>query len=338
MGVEGQNPLKEKIVGELRRQDAAWDDLTVKYSIHDDLKNPGEKDFSPLDTERGVWVVTRDGWELVRREVVRSLGGVRDGHVDAASFDGEYYMDFGNQQEGSGGVGHQLNGFLMTMDSPKGFGVVVTGLELGMPMSVQEFVDQPRSTIRVDAATNTIIVEGPDPMAEGFRIRLVLSPAYGYRPIRMESRDGKGLFSTWDVAEYQEVRGSRGSFWFPKRCERHGYHVRPREVGTISTYSLDEIVCDRHPDRREFRFSYPKGALIVSKDTGEGFYLTAASTPDDVPRFEGKQMSYAEHDGRAVAQSAPPARRRWLLLLANIGILALVCAAVIYRFRKGQRG
>ena len=309
----------------------------MRYSIDNLLKGIGEKQFSPGVTTRGLWTVTKDGRELVRRETVRSPGGGRDGHIDAASFDGEYYMNLSNQAEGSGGVGHQSDSFLMTLDSPKGFGLVVTGLELGMPMRVQEFVQRDQATITVDATTDTVVVEGADPLADGFHLRLVLSPVYGFRPIRIESRDSKGLYTTWDIKEYQEVVGIRGSFWFPKRVERHGYRPSPREVGTISTFSLDKIECDRHPDRREFRFSYPRGALIVSSDTGEGFYLTADSTPEDVPGFKGKQMSYSEHDSRDRLQSAPPPRRRHLLLIANVVILAFVGAAAIYWLRKGRK-
>ena len=329
--------LREKVANELRRQDAAWDDLTVRFSINDVLKDAGAKEFVPGVSIRGLWVVTKNGQELVRRETVRSPGGGRDGHVQAASFDGEFYMDASNQKQGSGGVGHRISSFLMTSDSPKGFGLAVTGLELSMPMSVQEFVRREQVTINVDATTDTVVVEGADPLADGFHLRLVLSPVYGFRPIRIESRDSKGLYTTWDIKEYQEVVGIRGSFWFPKRVERHGYRPSPREVGTISTFSLDKIECDRHPDRREFRFSYPRGALIVSSDTGEGFYLTADSTPEDVPGFKGKQMSYREHDSRDRLQSAPPPRRRHLLLIANVVILAFVGAAAIYWLRKGRK-
>ena len=336
-GADTPNALKEKIVNELQRQDAAWDDLSVKFTIRDAIKDAKSKTFEPAALIHGQWVVTQTGRERVRRETVPLGGDPRTAQIEEASFDGEYYMTASNQRQGSGGVGHQTERFLMTLDSPKSFGLVVTGLDLGMPMSLQEFVQNASVTTAIDVATNSVVVEGPDPLAGGFRLRLVLSSTYGYRPTRIETSDRNGLFTTYDIFEYQEVRGTHGSFWFPKRGERHGYSPRPREVGTISTFSLDEIECNKHPDYREFRLTYPKDALILSTDTGEGFYLTTDSTPDDVPRFEGKQMPYREHDSHVHAAPVATHRRLNVLLLLNACVILLVCTAVIRSRRRRNR-
>jgi hypothetical protein len=135
-----------RIASLLQRQDGAWDDLFVKYrwelwvpaapSESDDARGPGRL----RRLQFMEWQVTRRGWERVQRLTPAPFAPATAGdqRIEEASFNGTHYMTFSSQNAGSGSIGRQPMHFLNISESPKSFGIFVTGLEIGHPMTLSE--------------------------------------------------------------------------------------------------------------------------------------------------------------------------------------------------------
>jgi len=319
-------PTRDVMAAELRRQDAAWDDLDVHYRFESEIRTDnGTWKTDPVLRLR--WLQTQQGWQRVRRE--RDVeSGV---WVEEASHDGEFFMAGDSQGVGSGSIGHQTERFLYNSYVPRLFGLAVTGQELGQPLSVAEFLMSEGVSVR-PGDQGRIHVEGPDPFAEGVTLALELDPALGYRPVQLRIFDKKGPLSTYDDLRYRKLKGERGEFWFPESGIWKGIDPRDRSDASRLTYRADEIHVDTKPTRSDFILTYRTGTLLLNTDTGETIYLTADSTPADAPHFQGKRMSLAEHDRQARRSiDAPQAKAsRWNLWIACNLLGAAVILIVIF--------
>ncbi len=303
-GPEGINAIADA----LRRQDHAWDDLTVSYKA--ELWTPSSGgSYQYAHTTRFRWVITSQRWEKITR-ITPGGPGRAEGESDweeTVAFNGELYMGRDSQNQGSGTIGRKVNNLLNDAISPKTFGLVVTGQEISQPISPANFLTMKKANAKVVRTERTqVIVRGDDPVAEGYTLNLWLDPAMGYRPVQIESRDRKGLHSLIGELTYRCVKGARGDFWFPVSGILHGVKSATREFGNQVHYHLENLETDRHPSRDEFLLTYPKGALILNTDTGKSGYLTAATTKDDLPEFKGKLMSVAEHDQQKERERIAP--------------------------------
>jgi hypothetical protein len=326
------------IASELRRQDAAWDDLTVDYRWEAWMR----KDDGEFLRERVCnfrWMITQAGWEFLRRSrpaTTAAAGGV---WTEQASFDGEFYMTSDSQGVGSGSIGHQVVSFLYNSDSPRTF-LDVDGLELAQPVSLAEYLATESYDARiVDEGDGLVLVEGAAPFADGGRLKLWLDPAQGYRPRAFESFYRDVLFGRYEISEYRQLPGVRGKFWFPQKATWHGWVADDGSYRARNELRVQEILLDRHPDREEFRLEFPAGALIVNEDTGENGYLTSDAKSADAPRFEGMLMTLDEHDRLAEQGrlAAPSRLSTGLRLLIGNAVLLTVIALGWYVYRVRQR-
>lgn len=327
-----EGPTLETMSSELRRQDRAWNDLEIDYVIESEVvgDDGAWRSDPPL---RMTWKVTQDGWQRVRRERDTESGT----WVEEAGYNGEYYMAADSQGVGSGAIGHQNERFLYNSYVPRLYGLAVTGQELSQPLSVADFLKSSDVVAR-PGDSGLIRVEGPDPFAEGVTLAVELDPSVGYRPRRLEIFDRQGPLSTYDNLQYRELKGARGSFWFPESGVWKGIQPRDRSEASRLTYRLNTIRVDTTPTAADFVLTWKKGALLLNNDTGETVYLRDDSTPGDIPNFEGKRMSIAEHDRLAQKTiDTPPIRRsRWNLLIACnlIGIAAVLIVIFARPARK----
>lgn len=326
------SPSLETIAAELRRQDAAWDDLEVRYQFESEIRgDDGQWRTDPV--LRMTWKLTQAGWQRVRRERDTETGP----WIEEASYDGEFYMAGDSQGVGSGSVGHQNERFLYNSYVPRLFGLAVTGQELSQPLSVPDFLVS-KGVSATPGNDGLITVKGPDLFAEGVTLELELDPAIGYRPRVLKIYDEQGALSTYDELKYRQLTGSRGKFWFPESGVWKGVDPENRTEASRLTYRAQEIRVDTKPSRTDFVLTYRSGALLLNTDTGETVYLKADSTPADVPGFAGKRLSLAEHDRQAERTTdAPPVRQsRWNLLMACnlIGIVVLLIVLFSRSFRK----
>ncbi|QDU50244.1 hypothetical protein [Gimesia panareensis] len=332
---ENQN-LLQQAAAELERQNQAWDDLNVEYTCEDWLPD-SQGDWKLHEVLTLRWAVTQSGWERILRSRAESAW------MEEATFNGEYYMTYDSQQQGSAGIGHQISSFLNITYSPKVFGLFVTGLELGQPVSVAEFLQMESAHAKVvEKKDNLLIVEGDDPLAVGVGLKLTLDEKYGYRPIEIVVRDQHGLLSTFKDIEYEQLTGKRGKFWFPRKGSWYGVNPEDRSPGSRMDYALTDIKVDQNPGKEKFQLSYPKGTLLLNTDTGETTYASAEiSLEDFLGEPTGKTISMEEHD-RKLAQNQPLPRGQqgqesWIstFVLVNIAILAVILLAFLYfRYRR----
>ncbi|QDV50729.1 hypothetical protein [Gimesia fumaroli] len=330
-----KNDILAEAAAELERQNQAWDDLTVEYSCEDWI--PDDKgEWKLHETLMLRWAVTQSGWERILRSRSESAW------TEEAAFNGEYYMTYDSQQQGSAGVGHQISSFLNITYSPKIFGFFVTGLELGQPVSVAEFLQMEASHAKVlSEKENLVIVEGDDPLAVGIRLKLTLDAKYGYRPIEIEVRDQHGLLSTYKDIEYEQFTGKRGTFWFPRKGSWYGVNPEDRSPGTRMDYSLIKMEVDQNPEKQDFQLTYPKGTLLLNTDTGETTYAAAVVNLEDLIGDKGKTISMEQHD-KIAAQNLPrgPAQEdessnMKTLVLVNLAIIVLIILTVLFvRYRR----
>ncbi|MFO1043873.1 MAG: hypothetical protein U0941_18990 [Planctomycetaceae bacterium] len=332
-------PPTTEIAAEITRQDLAWDDLEVRYQF--DAKYLTDDDqWQDQPQLRMKWILTKGGWQRVRRERDKSSG---ETWVEEASFDGEYYMSGDSQSAGSGAIGHQNERFLYNSNVPRMFGLAVTGVELSMPVSVAEFLTSKTSAVVVEEAGDglLLIVKGADPMAVGVMLELHLDPTVGYRPRKMVISDEQGLLSIYSDLEYQKCEGSRGHFWFPVHGVWRGYSPRNRVEVSRTTYHAQEVLVNTNPDRDKFVLTYPSGALLLNSDTGESFYLNSDSTTADVPNFAGKRLTLWDHDRqrendlRSVVRQTVASRRLSPFIVINLIIfVAAVAVLAVWNSRK----
>lgn len=292
-------------------QETSWDDLSAESLF--ELWVP--KADTWVIQDRWVqcrWVVTSDGRERVTRQHPTGGGVRRTGKwIEEASFNGEIYMSSSNQNDGSGSVGHQVEQFLGMSHSPKAFGLYVTGLEIGRPISLGQFLALPEAQVQIVARSDdSIVVRGNDPMAVGMTLTMRLDKEFGYRPSRIELRDAKGILTIFDEIEYQNLSTARGAMWFPTKGVWRGFHPTTRTEVSQLRYRLTRIDVDRHPSADEFVLTYPKGAMLLNTDARETIYLTADTSARDAPLFKGKTMSLEEHDRLAeIRRNTVPSKR-----------------------------
>lgn len=334
-GAEESKSLLMKAAAELEKQNQAWDDLAVEYRCESWV--PDSQGQRKLDETLLLrWSVTQSGWERIRR--VRP----ENPWIEEACFNGEYSMTYDSQQAGSAGVGHQISHFLNITDSPKIFGLFVTGLELGQPVSIAKFLKMESAHVKVLEQTGSlVIVEGDDPMAEGVRLNLTLDANFGYRPIEIEVRDERGLLSTYQEIEYEKLRGKRGDFWFPRKGSWQGVNPEDRSPGTRMDYILTNITIDQSPEQQDFQLTYSKGTLLLNTDTGETRYAAAEVGLGDLINDTGKTISMEEHDRLAARnlQGTPDQldgkSNRMTLVFVSLGIiLTFILAVFLMRSRR----
>lgn len=203
---------------ELSRQDDAWDDLDIVYEC--EYLFPDDKGvFQRSRIHQLRWQVTNRGWERLKMATVNALAvnNTPANWIQEAGFDGEHYTTWDSQKYGSGLVGHQVAHFLNVSESPKTF-LFVSGIELGQPVSIAEYLSKGVDGLTVAVGENGLIrVDGPDPFTPENRLALELDPLAGYRPRQFEQFDPTGLLSRYEIDEYVQLDGVRGQFWFPKR-------------------------------------------------------------------------------------------------------------------------
>ena len=73
------------------------------------------------------------------------------------TFNGEIYTTWDSQSVGSGTVGHNVHGFLHNPESPRRFGLCVTGFEVGHPVRVAEFLSIPDMKAHVVATEGKVL-------------------------------------------------------------------------------------------------------------------------------------------------------------------------------------
>lgn len=334
-GAEESKSLLKKAASELEKQNQAWDDLAVKYRC--EYWVPDSRGQWKLDKRLSLrWSVTQSGWERILR--ARS----ENPWTEEASFNGEYSMTYDSQQAGSAGVGHQVSHFLNITDSPKIFGLFVTGLELGQPVSIADFLKMEATHAKVIKQVGAlVIVEGDDPLAEGVRLKLTLDANYGYRPTEIEVRDERGLLSTYKEIEYEKLAGKRGDFWFPRKGSWQGVNPDDRSPGTRMDYTLTNITIDQNLDQQDFQLTYPEGTLLLNTDTGETRYAAAEVGLGDLINDTGKTISMQEHDRLAARnpQGVPEQlaeKPNWMtIVFVNLGIILLfILAAFLVKSRR----
>ncbi len=333
-GAEVNNTILMKAASELERQNQAWDDLSIKYNCEEWI--PDSKEQWKLNHSLLLrWSVAQSGWE----KILRARSG--NSWTEAASFDGEYYMTYDSQHEGSAGFGHRISPFLNISDSPKIFGLFVTGLELGQPVSVAEFLKMESAHVKVlKQANNLLIVEGDDPLAVGVRLKLTLDSNFGYRPIKIEVRDDRGLLSTYKDIEYEQFAAKRGTFWFPRKGSWHGVNPEDRSTGARMDYSLTNMVIDQNPVKEDFQLTYPTGTLLLNTDSGVTTYAAAEVSLQDLIGDTNKIISMEEHDRLAqnielISNNEEGNATRFTFVLVNLLLIVIVILAALFiKFRS----
>lgn len=322
-----------EIASMLRLQDQAWRDIKAHYTCKQlAVASNGTRELKR--EHRMTWSMTDLGWERMTRTTSRK--GSFD-WVEEASFDGQYYMAGDSQGLGSGAIGHQIHPFLQISESPKYFGLYVTGMDIGMPMSVAEFLASRGSDIKViESSSERWMVEGPDPYGEHHFIKLTLDSRFGFRPSRIELRDELGVYTIFEIGNYDCFQGERGRFWFPKSGKWIGFDPEARVCDSEMEYELQDLSVDQHPNESHFRLHFPKGAALLNRDTGEGAYLTADSIPGDVPTFPTKLETLEDHDLRVTRSErsgliAPARSNRGWLYVINVVVLAATILVMVYK-------
>tara|TARA_R110002111_G_scaffold262869_1_gene342122 strand:- start:33063 stop:34148 length:1086 start_codon:yes stop_codon:yes gene_type:complete len=334
-GAEENDRILLKATAELEQQNQAWNDLSVNYICEGWTLEPDGK-WKWYESLVLRWSVTQAGWERILRSRPESSW------VEEASFNGEYSMTFDSQQEGSAGFGHQVASFLNITDSPKIYGLYVTGLELGRPVSVAEYLKMESAQVKVLSQTgNLVVVAGDDPFAVGVHLKLTLDSNYGYRPIEIEVRDQRGLLSTYKDIEYEKFTGTRGDFWFPRKGSWYGVNPEERSPGIRMDYKLTNIKIDQNSVKEDFQLTYPKGTLLLNTDTGETTYALEEVRLEDLIGETGKTISMEQHDWLAARnqQHVPGEEDKKstmiLFVLANLAIVAFIGLAIfIVRCRR----
>jgi hypothetical protein len=333
-GAEADRDLLIKAASELQQQNQAWDDLSVEYRCEDWVPD-GKGKWKWYESLLLRWSVTQSGWERILRARPESPW------TEEASFNGEHYMTYDSQQQGSAGFGHQISSFLNITYSPKIFGLFVTGLELGQPVSVAEFLQMESAHVKVlEQKNNLLVVEGDDPLAVGVRIKLTLDSNYGYRPIEMEVRDEHGLLSTYKDIEYEQFTAKRGKFWFPRKGSWYGVNPQDRSPGTRMDYTLTNLVIDQNPGKEAFQLKYPKGTLLLNTDTGVTTYAAAEVGLQDLTGETNKTISMEQHDKLAQNLNQIPDQKGkksngMTFALVNLAIiLIIILAAVFLKVRR----
>lgn len=106
-------------------------------------------------------------------------------------------------------------------------------------------------------------------------------------------------------------------------------------------YVAEEIHVDRHPEQSAFVLTYPKGALILNTDTGEGRFLTQDTVTADVPQFKGKTTSFEQHDAernrRAMAASSEVRLDKLFLIFVANGLAVAAFGAWFLLRRRARR-
>jgi hypothetical protein len=328
----------EDIADQLRRQWNAWQDISIEYTCEVwSPVAPGE--YRLLHSKQMSWSVTRDGWERIRRVSERS-GADADGNawVEEAAFNGDVYMTYDSQNAGSAAVGRQYEQFLNITYSPKIFGLYVAGLELGLPVDVPAFLRSPEASAAiVGEDEDAVVVEGRDPFAVGDTIKLWLDQTVDFNPVTIESRDSKGLLSTYDDIKYEKYEGRSGEFWFPVKGVWHGINPTDRSPGNDMRYELTVMTVDQGLTPRDFTLAYPKGALLLNTDTGETLYTSQDTLPEDAPLFRGKTITMAQHDRLAAAGENGPLggsgdvdASKLVFLSVNVAVILVIVAAMRY--------
>ncbi len=329
---EDQKQLAE-IAQAIRKQDSAWEDLTVNYTCEVLQMKQTKLVFDHRINL--AWMTTQKGWEKFVRTSPHPSEPGKD-WVEAASFNRDYYMASDSQSSGSGGFGHAVGGFLNNGYSVKKFGLFITGLELNRPISVAELLEMKEAKVKIlDSSKESVIVVGQDPIADGIRYKVWLDPKIGYRPAKTEQSDRNGLLATFEI-KYKKCKGVHGDFWFPESGIWQGYEPATRSMGNQMLYKLNKIAIDSNPAKSEFVLTYPVGAKLLNYDTGEGFITTSPITEKDAPPFLGKLISMRE------IQSGPetPSGRGpsfWWWIIGNVLLICCITAYLIRRRIVGRR-
>jgi hypothetical protein len=290
----------QQIAAELRRQDRAYNDITVTYVRTSFVGNDRS---TPYYKTRWTWMRSADGYERV--DLWREGKEVVKPYREAASYLGDLGMTFDGQAQTGGGIGAGVYGYIGDPEVPRIYGMVLEGSELGLPITYAEFLVHPHAACVAKRVDGLIEVQGKAVQTEGRRYRLLLDPKFGYRPVRIEEYDYDKLHVVHKDIAYQEFTGKRGSFHFATRATCEVF--RDGRMSGNGVHEVEQIQVDRGLKRDDFVLTFPRGALVLNYDSGVNGYLIADSKPGDEKNFfAGKLISIAEHDRlQALGQDLP---------------------------------